>query len=146
MSDFSFNNSTGPERASAFQRLASGSVKGSSSQPAKSASESPPPSSKERGIEASDDAATKSVFNKLSGLESSVDDLRESKNTLGAILGESDDVAKEVVAASSASVRDVEEAAKLAEDISFQIERSAQLAEDAQASGLTPARVERALR
>lgn len=146
MSDFSFNNSTRPGRASAFQRLASGNVNGSPNQPTKAANESAPQGGAGEEIKASDDAATKSIFNKLSGLESSVRDLQDSKATLGSILEDSDEVAREIVSASSASVRDVEAAAQLADELSSQIVESGQLAEDAQASGLTAERVQRALR
>jgi hypothetical protein len=100
----------------------------------------------EQETKAPDDAATKSIFNNLSGLESSVRDLKDSKDTLGTILGSSDEVVREIQAASSASVRDVEEAARLADEISSQIEGSEQVAKDAQAGGLTPERVSRALR
>jgi|688.fasta_scaffold219979_2 hypothetical protein len=144
MSDFSLKSS-GPGRVSSFQKLTSGSVNSSSS--GGKAAESPRAGqTKEGEVPVSDDAATRSIFNRLSGLEASVSNLRESKGTLDALVGD-DEVAREIVAASTASVRDVEVAANLASELRSQMFENKELAKDAQlTSELTPERVQKALR
>lgn len=145
MTDFSFKSS-GPGRVSAFQKLASGNVNGSTSG-GKDAGAPRTGLAKEGERPTSDDAATRSIFNRISGLEASVSNLQESKGTLEALVGDSDEVAREIVAASTASVRDVEQAANLAGEIRSQILENDKLATDAQAtSSLTPERVQKALR
>lgn len=144
MSDFSLKSS-GPGRVSSFQKLTSGNVNGSSSG-GKAAELPRADQTREGEVPASDDATSRSIFNRISGLEASVSNLRESKGTLDALVGD-DEVAREIVAASTASVRDVEVAADLASELSSQIFENKELAKDAQlTSELTPERVQKALR
>jgi hypothetical protein len=144
MSSFSFD----PSRPSAFQRLISGRVAAPGADPA----------AKTEQKKSSD----VSIFNEvpapsggadvgppvkaaLSGLSSAVRNLNESTDTLAAMSGAVEEVQRSNMQASEVSVREVQSAVQVADELRNRIRDNLRLANEAQGKGLSSESIQRFL-
>jgi len=145
MSGFSFDSS-GPPRPS-FQRLLSTNINGPNSD--RSSNAKPSGGGKifnELSVEGPKKAGEEPQTNALiSPLESTIQNLKETSDTITRIAGVRSEVEDINSESSKVKVRDVDNAAKLAEDLSQRIRGDEAQASRAQVDGLSFSKVQRIL-
>lgn len=135
-------------KPSAFTRLSSRKAKGAGADPPKKAAANYPLDRIFNQVQVSSTHSARRGDTEphLGRLQKSVDDLKASTASLFALHDASREVRETNIGASAASVKEVEAAARLAEDVGRRIVGDNQTATDAHAEKLTVATVERLLR